>query len=201
VLPVVFTLLLALFTGGKLSSLWAIPFFALLPVAIVLCLPKAAARRTPALGLAALAVYCAALLGIAPFVREATLDRARSYSAAPLPLIAREAQEAWRERTGQPLAIVAGDEPAVVNAFSFYAADRPFAVQEMSLQRTPWVTREMIAAEGAMAICDDMDPPCPEHALELLGRVDDTLALTVPATRGAGGPAVWSYTLFMRRPQ
>ncbi len=200
VLPVVFTILLGVVTEGELSSLWAIPFFSLLPLAIVLCLPRRAARRAPTLGLLALAVYCAVLLAVAPFVREATLDRARSYSAVPLDLIASEAQEAWHEKTGARLAIVAGDAAPVVNSFAFYASDRPFAVQDMSLQLTPWVTSEMIASQGALAICEETDEGCIQHSLALLGRVDHEIALTVPTVEGAGGSAVLSYMLLMRQP-
>jgi 4-amino-4-deoxy-L-arabinose transferase-like glycosyltransferase len=200
VLPVFFTIVLGVATEGELSSLWAIPFFALIPMAIVLLLPQAAARRAPTLGLAGVAVYCVVLLCIAPFVREATLDRARSYSAVPVSLIAREAQEAWRERTGRRLSIVVGDAAPVVNAFAFYASDRPFAVQDMSLWLTPWVTRGMIETQGALAICEEWDDPCIGQASDMLGRVDGTLALTVPAIPGAGGPDVLSYTLLMRHP-
>jgi len=200
VLPAAFTMILGIITEGKLSSLWTIPFFALLPLPIVLCLPKAAARRAPTQGLLMVAAYSIVLLGIAPFIRDATLDRARSYAAVPLADIAGAGQKVWHDRTGRRLTIVAGTRAPIVNAFAFHAPDRPFAVQAMSLESTPWVTPAMIAADGAMAICDVRDAACVEQARTLLGHIDETTPLSVPAVPGAAGPESWTYTLLLRHP-
>jgi 4-amino-4-deoxy-L-arabinose transferase-like glycosyltransferase len=200
VLPVLFTMALAIATRGKLSSLWTIPFFSLLPLGLVLLLPRPAARHAPTLGLLAVAVYCAVLFLVAPFARDATLARARGSAATPLSAIARQAQDIWRERTGRPLEIVAGADATVANAFSFYASDRPFAVQAMSLQATPWVTPAMIERDGALAICRAGDAACIEAADRVLGGADEAVALSVPALAGAGGPRSWDYVLHLRRP-
>ncbi|MBX3567583.1 MAG: glycosyltransferase family 39 protein [Rhizobiaceae bacterium] len=200
VLPVAFTIGLGILTQALLSSLWTIPFFATLPLAIVLCLPKQAARTAPTRGVAVVAAYCVVLLAVAPFARQATLDRARGSAATPLSIIAEQAQNVWRERTGQRLSIVAGMPAPVVNAFAFYASDRPYAVQAMSLQATPWVTPAMIAEQGALSICAKDEASCGAAARLLLGRVDETVSLSVPAVDGAGGPRSWDYDLHLRRP-
>jgi len=201
VLPVLFTMVLAILTAGTLSSLWTIPFFAVVPLALVLCLPRALARSAPTRGLLLVAIYCAVLLATAPFTRDASLERARSSSATPLAEIARQSQAIWRERTGRPLTIVVGADPVVVNAFSFYASDRPFAVQAMSLQATPWVSPAMIERDGALAICRAGDAACLDAADRLLGGTNEAVALSVPGLPGAGGPKSWDYTLHLRRPR
>ena len=200
-LPIIFTILLGLLAEGELSSLWTIPFFAVMPVAIVLLLPRPAARRAPTLGLLVMGLYCATLLVIAPFIRGETLERARSNSEVPFSAISREAQQIWRNETGRGLAVVAGTEPALANAFAFYAPDRPHIIQAMSLENTPWVTPEMIARDGAMAICEAEDTDCATRSAALLGRIDKTVPLTVAAVPGAGGSSEWTFALLLRLPE
>lgn len=201
VLPVAFTILLGIVTEGTLSSLWTIPFFALLPLPIVLCLPRQVAQSRATTGVLALAGYCAVLLVVAPIAREETLERARSSAATPLSAIALQMEQVWRERTGNRLAIIAGAPAPVVNAASFYAPDRPHAIQAMSLAATPWVTGDMVARQGVLVVCAAADTACTAAAGQVFGPIDETVALSVPEVEDSGGPDTWDYTLLIRRPR
>ncbi|WP_198174151.1 glycosyltransferase family 39 protein [Mesorhizobium xinjiangense] len=201
-LPVVLTIVLGLATNAELSSLWAIPFFVFLTFAMVLCLPGPLAARYPKVVPPFLALYAVLLLVAAPFVRQETLDVARSNSAMPITTIAEAVQATWRERTGRKLAIVAGEANFLANGTAFYASDRPFAIQGHSFAQTPWVSQDDIARDGAAGICHARKSDgCMKRMAKLFGRIDGKARITVPAVEGAGGPQSWIFDVYFRDPQ
>lgn len=201
VLAPLLTIALGLALNAQVSSLWAIPFFVFLPFFLVTLLPAKLAARQKFVVPIMMVVYAASLLTLAPWIKERSLDRARGNSATPLDMIAETIQAQWRDATGQPLPIVAGDN-MVANAVSFYAPDRPYAIQQSSLEFTPWVTGDEARKKGGAYICV-LSPieECRAKTMELFGRVDAEHNLRVPAMAGANASPVWKATLLMRYPE
>jgi 4-amino-4-deoxy-L-arabinose transferase-like glycosyltransferase len=200
VLPPLVTILLGLVLNAQVSSLWAIPFFVFMPFFLVTLLPGELAVRQKFVVPAVMAVYGATLLALAPSIRERTLQEARGNSATPVEVIADAVQSRWHAMTDKPLAIVAGDD-MVTNGVSFYAPDRPYAIQQSSLELTPWIAAEDIERAGGAYICV-LSPAdiCRAKAMKLFGRVDAEEDLQVPVVAGARGPAHWDAILLMRYP-
>lgn len=197
VLSPLFTLVLGLSLNAQVSSLWAIPFFVFFPFFLVAMLPRVLAARQRFVVPIMMAIYAGSLLLLAPSIETRTLRQARGNSATPLTAIAEGVEARWRVLAGTPLGIVAGDS-MVANAVSFYAVDRPYAVQQSSLELTPWVTREDIERTGGLYICSTSPVDrCRADALKLFGRVDAEDVLQVP---GPVDGAIWNGTLLMRKP-
>lgn len=201
-LPIVYTLALALVFEAQVSSLWSIPFFAFLPFLMVLCLPAPLATRRRIVVPIVLAVYAVALFIAAPFIERAALAGARSNTAIPIRAIAGEVEAKWRARAGTRLAIVAGERSILANGIAFHGADRPYAIQDRSLARTPWVTRDDIDRLGAAFVCTDRSPErCRRGARSLLGRIDEEDKVSVAVPDGAGGPERIELILYFRLPR
>lgn len=201
-LPMVYTIALALVFAAQVSSLWSIPFFVFLPVLMVLCLPAPLAARRRTIVPVVLGVYAVCLMAAAPVIERVALAGARSNTAVPLDAIADAVEATWRARAGSRLAIVAGETAVLANGVTFYAADRPYAIQNRSLALTPWVTREDIERMGAVYVCTDRRPErCQRAARSLLGRVDAEETVSVAAPAGAGGPEQFDLTLHLRLPR
>lgn len=201
VLAPLLTLALGLALNAQVSSLWAIPFFVFLPFFLVTLLPAILAARQKFVVPIMIAIYAASLLTLAPWIKERSLQRARGNSATPLDMIAEAVQAQWRNTTGKPLPIVAGDN-MVANAVSFYAPDRPYAIQQSSLEFTPWVTGDDTQKMGGVYICvlSAIDE-CRAKTIELFGRIDVEQNLRVPSLIGADISPLWKATLLMRYPE
>ena len=200
VLPPLATVVFGLLLNAKVSSLWAIPFFVFIPFFLVAILPRKLAARRKFVVPLVMAVYGTTLLALAPSIRERAMQRARGNSTTPVEAIADVVQTRWRAATTKPLMIVAGDN-MVANAVSFYASDRPQAIQQSSLKLTPWITEDDIEKAGGTYICvlTPIDA-CRETVVNLFGRIDEEEAIQVPAMKGAGRPPYWEATLLMRYP-
>ncbi len=200
VLPPLATVVFGLLLNAKVSSLWAIPFFVFIPFFLVAILPRKLAARQKFVVPLVMAVYGTTLLALAPSIRERAMQRARGNSTTPVEAIADVVQTRWRAATTKPLMIVAGDN-MVANAVSFYASDRPQAIQQSSLKLTPWITEDDIEKAGGTYICvlTPIDA-CRETVVNLFGRIDGEEAMQVPAMKGAGRPPYWEATLLMRYP-
>jgi 4-amino-4-deoxy-L-arabinose transferase-like glycosyltransferase len=200
ILSPLITLALGLALNAQVSSLWAIPFFVFIPFFLVALLPCELASRQKFVVPAMIAIYAVALLLLAPSIRERSLERARGNAATPLAAISEVVQARWHAATGKTLGIVASDS-MVANAVSFYAADRPYAIQQSSLELTPWVGAGDIEASGGAYICalGSVDA-CRAQALELFGRIDAEEALQVPVDFGTAATPAWTGTLLMRFP-
>lgn len=201
ILPVAFTILAGLSLNAPISSLWCIPFFVFVPFFVVLALPAQYAPASRRVAPVTLGLYGLVLLAAGPFIEDYNLSVARGSSAVPVDAIADRVQEEWRQHTGQPLTIVVADSNFLGNGISFYASDRPFAIQDESLTLTPWVSRKDIERYGAAAICSMADrADCQERLSSLIGGSDYEEIVSIPAVPGAGGPPVFEYAMVFRFP-
>jgi 4-amino-4-deoxy-L-arabinose transferase-like glycosyltransferase len=195
------TMIIALALSAQLSSLWVMPFFFTVPILLALAVSPANAAHYWYAAPAAVVVFCAIVLAMTPWLRSSHMQRASSNTVVPVSVLAQLVQDSWHERTATPLAIVASRDDFLANGVSFYAPDTPQAVQG-SFAVSPWVSAQDVERLGAVFIClaSTKVPGCDDDAATLLGAIDDTVELSIPAVEGAGGPREWAYILYMRYP-
>lgn len=200
-LPPVITIVLGLVLDALVSSLWSIPFFVFVPFFVVALLPRELTSGRRLLAPIAIGAYAAILLLLAPFVRGQSIAASQHNSAVPIAAIAQAAQTAWHQAVDGRFAIVAGQSNLYANGTAFYAPDRPYAIQGQSLTFTPWVTEGDMARHGAAFLCNaSSQERCEAAATELFGRVDQTVAFSVPPPLGAKKTTDWEMVLLVRKP-
>lgn len=200
--PPLATIALGVALDARLSSLWSIPFFVFLPLAMVGIFAAALPTRRRLALPAVLAALTAAAIVIAPMERSVLLTKGRGHAATPLVEIAHAADRIWRETNHDtPLRIIAADWNIFANATAFYAPDRPFAIQDQNLALTPWVTVDDIARSGAAYLCQQgAAADCHVAATKLLGKVDETRPFSAGKPAGATVEAPTDFVLLIRRP-
>lgn len=104
----------------------------------------------------------AALLA-SPIVAYEKMSCGERTAAQPRIEIAEAATQLWRQKTGAPLAIVAGGSP-YGDAVAFYSPDHPTEFIGFDFVRSPWITREAIARHGFLAVCMKGDDNCLSQA-------------------------------------
>ena len=201
-LPPLYTILLGLALHAELSSLWSIPFFVFIPFIMVSFMPKLFADRRGIVLPVLIGLFCFVALAWAPTIKRYTLEIGRSNSAVPISYIARTVQEKWREKAQKPLVLVAAETNFLANGTAFYASDRPYAIQGMSLTITPWVTGQQIVRDGGVMVCLGLNPrpACELAAKRMFGRIDARAIFIAKSPRGAIGPKARGYQILMRLP-
>ena len=203
VLPTVFTVVIALSLDAQLSSLWSIPFFVFIPFLMVACLPASLAERYRAVVPMLLGGFCIIALLLAPTMKRYTLAIGRSNSAVPIEDVALGVQAKWNALTDKPLRIVSGESNFLANGMTFYAPDRPYAIQSMQLAITPWVAPLDIPRDGAAFVCygGAVRPGCQRLAEHVLGRIDAREVFVVQTPAGATGPGRRGYQVYFLLPE
>ena len=162
--PLLLPPLSAPFLGVKLTPLWTMQAWFLLP--IILLAPKAVIlprRAAVAVALFVL-VITAAVTAVAPGLAWLNHLKENENGSAYFRLTSEEITTAWRRLTGTPLRIVLGD-PNFAAAASFYSPDHPDFVPGFDLWRAPWVTEERMQREGFAVVCRADDAQCAAAAL------------------------------------
>lgn len=199
VLTPLITIALGLATNGQVSSPWAMPFFVFIPFFLITVMPRELAKRQKFIMPATVAIFGIAVLAISPIAEDDALAQGRITGATPIRALAGVVQERWRDKTGEPLPIVAGDN-FLSNGISFYAPDRPYAVQQGSLDLTPWVSADDVTRRGAVYICRTVQYGCRAAGKVFLGQVDAEQSIAVPGMADGGGEKDWDFVLMMRFP-
>jgi hypothetical protein len=112
--------------------------------------------------LSAVGIAFAALLA-SPIVAYEKMSRGERSAAQPRIEIAEAATQLWRQQTGAPFAIVAGNSP-YADAVAFYSPDHPAEFIGFDFARSPWITPEAIARHGLLAVCMKGDQNCLSQA-------------------------------------
>ncbi len=145
--------LLALISGIGLKGSWATPMLSLAGlVAMAWAGNHLDAKRFRRLALSAFALLVAVPCIYAVVLRQPSgklLTPKRTNW--PQAEVAAEMQQIWRQATGKPLRIVAGDlwSAGMVAA---HASDRPSVLVDGSLKYSPWIDRARIERDGFMAV-------------------------------------------------
>jgi hypothetical protein len=156
--PLVAPLLTAPIIGVKLTSLWTMSAWFLLPIILLapagVKVTHAAAIRVPiAVALITAAVFVAApVIAWQNFVKESRHGRAYYHVASA------ELTQAWRTTMKRPLTMVSGDV-VLAHAVGFYSPDHPDTGPDFSQANAPWISDDRRARQGFAGICfaDDRD--------------------------------------------
>jgi hypothetical protein len=160
--PFVLTLVAGIVGHAALGIPFAVPIFALIPLALIhLFVPNmAAALRTTRICVGALLVGC---LVVAPALPYLNLRFAKRHYSEPRQEIAELAINLWHAQTGVPLRFVAGDRDVQL-AVVFLSRDNTSEFNNFNFRWSPWVTPEGLAKHGLMAICRPDEASCNERA-------------------------------------
>ncbi len=157
--PIVLVLAGALASGNGLRTTWSAPMLILMPIALLALfgappLPGDMRRFTAV----ALAAGIALPLGTMLYQLTAKpRDDGPTRINWPERAIAATSAAAWRNATGKPLGIVAGDTWAAGLA-GLRHPDKPSILTHGDLATSPWITRERLARQGALIIYDPRRP-------------------------------------------
>jgi len=158
--PLILTVVAGLALRTKVSTNMLIGTFSLMPL---LAIEIAGSRRVERLGV--VAARLAAALSLGALVASPAVALARAWfsrdanDVQPRRELAVEATRLWREKTGRPLAYVAGSdfyESAVV----FYSPERPHGFIHFDFFRNRWVTPRLLAEGGLLSVCVADDGAC-----------------------------------------
>jgi 4-amino-4-deoxy-L-arabinose transferase-like glycosyltransferase len=169
VAPLLLSVVLALFAGALIVSLWAMPALTLLPVVVLsspqLKIGRAALARLVTLSVAFPAVMLAAAPAVALAIHRAGLD----HHAAHYRLLAQAVDQAWRATSTQPLKLV-GSDTNLVNGVVFYLSAAPSTDDILGPRETPWVDAARMAREGIVVVCAADERSCVSAADALAAR-------------------------------
>jgi hypothetical protein len=150
----------------QMASVWGMAqWFAIVPLWLAVLVrgkfefaPKRAAR--------VMFVYWALVLVVSAVVGYTGARRNSDDAAEPRAELATAAQTVWRERTGQPLSIVAGSTHEAGSVVFYDGGDARFWDLDWPAT-TPWLTPADFARDGALFVCRGDDPHCIETASTL----------------------------------
>jgi 4-amino-4-deoxy-L-arabinose transferase-like glycosyltransferase len=161
--PSALTLAVSAVTGQESRPIWAMPFFTLVPLALLypLELRNHASAFRRALGLAVLAGVVYGLICVAVGEFGPTIRGKGGRIHFPGDELARAVQAEYRALTHQPLMHVAGDRWLVGNV-SLYAEDRPGTFTDRSIDMnlppeldpvaSPWTSVDEMKREGGVLL-------------------------------------------------
>jgi hypothetical protein len=157
--PIVSTLSLGILGYVKIAPNYMIPTAYILPLMGLAAVGSALTPgRERAIMLAAW-VFMAVALAASPLIAYATvalrIEERQQLSAE----IARTATSVWHAQLRAPLRIATGTE-AFSLALPFYSPDSPEEFTHFNLRQAPWITRERIAHEGTLYVCEASDTVC-----------------------------------------
>ncbi len=143
----------ALFTGVGLKGSWGTSILSLAGIAAIIL----AGRFQIALALHRITAGAILLLAVIPAGYAVSVKLSDRFSKSPPRVawpqaeIARRLQKIWRQRTGMPLRIVAGDL-WIGGMVAANSTDRPSLLIDGDLARSPWLNDQMIEKHGALIV-------------------------------------------------
>ena len=197
--PVLFTGLAGAALRVPVANTMSIGVMALLPAFLMQALRSGQGHRL----LKATSWSVAAVAGVAllasPFIAYLKVRGGEDDVTQPRIEIAEAATKAWHDETGRPLAIVAGNSP-YGDAVAFYSPDHPAEFIGMDFRRSPWITPEMLARKGFLALCLKGNAACIARARGLSAVPGKVLSVKViHQFRGLAGRPV-DFDLFLAPP-
>ena len=144
--------LVAPFTGVRLTSLWTMSAWTLLPV-MLLSSPQVTISRRHALGILTLAVvFPVAMVAAAPAIGFAIHSSEPPPGAAQSSVLAEPVERVWRQTTDQPLRLFGGYEE-FTDAVPFYMPSHPLAVHVLDGVAVSQALEARIGRDGIALVC------------------------------------------------
>jgi Dolichyl-phosphate-mannose-protein mannosyltransferase len=180
--PIVVSLALKM----RLSSLWTMPCWSLLPTLMLSAPGLAITRRAAAAVLAAAYTVPLVALAASPLVSLRVLENGVDNLQAHYSLLAHEVDRRWPQVSLQPLRYVAGPE-GLAWGCTFYCRDRPRAFPTFSRINAPWIDPATLAREGFVGLCLSDDQHCLTEARSIAAGNRNVREETVELARSAFG--------------
>ena len=156
--------LVAPVTGVRLTSLWTMSAWTLLPV-MLLSSPQVTISRRDALGiLNVAAAFPVAMVAAAPAIGFAIHSSEPPPGTAQSSLLAEPVERVWRETTNQPLRLFGGYEE-FTDAVPFYMPSQPFAVHVLDGVAVSQALEARIGRDGIALVCPTRSPERPTTGL------------------------------------
>jgi hypothetical protein len=156
--------LVAPFTGVRLTSLWTMSAWTLLPV-MLLSSPLMMISRRDALGILTLATaFPVAMVAAAPAIGFAIHSSEPPPGTAQSSLLAEPVERVWRETTNQPLRLFGGYEE-FTDAVPFYMPSHPLAVHVLDGVAVSQALEARIGRDGIALVCPTRSPERPTTGL------------------------------------
>ncbi|MEA2967828.1 MAG: hypothetical protein QOE78_1089 [Alphaproteobacteria bacterium] len=156
--------LVAPFTGVRLTSLWTMSAWTLLPV-MLLSSPLVMISRRDALGILTLAAaFPVAMVAAAPAIGFAIHSSEPPPGTAQSSLLAEPVERVWRETTNQPLRLFGGYEE-FTDAVPFYMPSQPFAAHVLDGVAVSQALEARIGHDGIALVCPTRSPERPTTGL------------------------------------
>ncbi|RQH08412.1 glycosyltransferase family 39 protein [Paraburkholderia dinghuensis] len=182
----------------QMASVWGMAqWFAIVPLWLA-ALEQGRFEIAPQRAVRVMVVYWALVLAVSAVVGYTGARRNTDDAAEPRAELATAAQTVWRERTGQPLSIVAGSTHEA-GSVVFYDGGRARFWDLSWPALTPWFTPADFARRGALFVCRGDDPNCIATASTLSHAAPVALRVSKNAW-GRELPAR-AYQLFVLAPQ
>lgn len=148
----VLPILTAPILGIKLTPLWTMQAWFLLPI-ILLAPPQVELSRAAAVAIAAVVgIIMVIVLAASPVVAWRNYLRESTNGRAYYRVLGPAVTQAWRTAIGRPLTIVTGDYP-LAQSVGFYSPDHPDYTPDFGSSSAPWVTEQHLADEGWTSVC------------------------------------------------
>lgn len=197
--PFVLTVLIALVFQVKIVIQFAIPIFALSPLAAIVWLRIAVDDRSLRRLAGVTAAFVVLLLAAAPFAGLKTLQGNIELAAEPRRAVAEELTQLWHDRIGTPLGVVAGTESYALGT-TYYSPDHPSDFTGFATGYAPWIDTDRLRRDGLAVICLSRDAWCMREA----GKYDhlDTVRSSFSVGKTLFGVAgrTYDFTAILVRP-
>ncbi len=168
ILPPLIAALIALFSGVRLDSNYAIGIIPLTSVIWLMTpsvvLKPGATRLLKKIVFALMAIA----LGLSPVIGALRFAGPQDGADQPRLEAAREVGALWSEATGAPLRLVAGSWP-YANALAFYLPGQVSEFTDLSIASAPWASLDRVSREGIAVLCTATDADCFQRANDMLG--------------------------------
>lgn len=155
--PLLLTMAYGVYSGSRLKTTWAFPYFSLVGVVLLRFLPTrvdAAAMQRFALGLAAM---CLLVLGLHVAYK---VNSERSKTRFDGEALALTVNQAWRQQHASALPVVAGDH-VITAIIAGYAPDHPAMLIDGDFDKSPWLQAADLR-RGLVVVCEGSDACLPE---------------------------------------
>jgi 4-amino-4-deoxy-L-arabinose transferase-like glycosyltransferase len=198
-LPLLLPVLVIPLGDVKVSSLWSMSMWTLLPV-VLLSSPLIKLHRQAMLTVVAVAMILPPIMvAAAPAIAMATHRRNSDPSSEHYRLLAERVLHEWRCVTQAPLVMVGGSGDLAMGV-AFYLPGRPSAAPDFRVRLAPWVDRERLRRDGVAIIVRDDALDTSLGRARMLGAKGTPISVEVARTfRGVTGPSV-RYTIVIVPP-
>jgi hypothetical protein len=185
---------------------WGNPFFTLVPVALLACVPglivtRRAVATAAGFVAATLAGYLVAAV-IYPVVNFRTQPEHSAYE--PLSELTRQLTQEWRNQIHTPLPIVVS-ELELASEIGFYSPDRPRPLADFAPYQSPWIAYPGdLEKLGYAAVCAENNVRCAEQLITFDPHIAQIKSIRLTALRRFAGregpPVTWNVWIVPPRP-